>query len=103
VALGLLGWQYGAGVYRYVFAIGIPLLAAIFWGIFAVRDDPSRSGNTIVQVPGLVRLFLELTFFVLASWSLFTSGATNFGWIYAVVVIIHYAASYDRVIWLIRH
>ena len=30
VALGLLGWQYGSGVYGYALAIGIPLLAAIF-------------------------------------------------------------------------
>ena len=46
VALGLLGWQYGAGVYRYISAIGIPLLAAIFWGTFAIRNDPEYRSPT---------------------------------------------------------
>jgi hypothetical protein len=102
IALGLMGWQYGSGIYRYVFAIGIPLSAAICWATFAVPDDPSRSGKAIVRVPGLFRLFLESVFFVSAIWSFFITGATIVGWVYMTVVLIHYLVSYDRVVWLIR-
>ncbi len=102
VALGLMGWHYGNGIYEYAFAIGFPLLAAICWGTFAVPDDPGRSGKTVVRVPGLLRLILELTFFISASWSFIVTGATILGWAYATVVLVHYVVSHDRVLWLIR-
>ena len=102
VALGWMGWHYGRGIYKYVLAIGIPLVAAVLWGTFAVPDDPSRSGEAVVQVPGTIRLILEFAFFASATWSLFATGATTYGWIYGIVVLIHYAVSYDRVIWLIH-
>ena len=101
-ALGWLGWHYGRGDYRYALAIGIPLMAAVLWGTFAVPDDPSRSGEAIVQISGIVRLLLELVFFAAATWSLFTIGATTLGWTYGVVVLAHYVVSYDRVLWLIH-
>lgn len=102
VALGLMGWHFSDGIDRYAFAIGFPLLAAICWGIFAVPDDPGRSGKAIVRVPGLLRLILELTFFISAIWSFFVTGATIMGWAYTTVVLIHYLVSCDRVLWLIR-
>lgn len=102
VALGLLGWHFGKGVYRYLLAPGLPLMAAVLWGTFAVPDDPGRSGNTIVQIPGFVRLLLELAFFISATGSLFVIGATNLGWVYGVAVFVHYVVSYDRVLWLIH-
>lgn len=102
VALGLLGWHFGKGVYRYALAIGLPLLAAVIWGTFAVPDDPSRSGDAIIQIPGIVRFLVELGFFVSAIWSLFAIGATNVAYIYGTLVIVHYLVSYDRVIWLIH-
>ena len=102
VALGLLGWQFGNGIYRYGFALGIPLLAAICWGTFAVPGDPSRSGTAIVPVPGSIRLILELAFFGSAIWSILLIGATNMGWVYLALVLVHYIVSYDRVRWLIR-
>ncbi len=102
VALGWMGWHYGKGIYRYVLAIGIPLVAAVLWGTFAVPDDPSRSGAAIVQVPGIIRLILEMAFFAAATWSLFAAGATTYGWIYGIVVLVHYVVSYDRILWLIH-
>jgi hypothetical protein len=41
---------------RLVAAIGLPLLAAAMWGVFAVPGDRSRSGKAPVAVPGWVRL-----------------------------------------------
>ena len=101
-ALGWMGWHFGRGVYRYILAIGFPLLAAVLWGTFAVSGDPSRSAEAVVQVPGIIRLVLELTFFAAATWSLFVTGATTYAWIYGVVVLLHYAISHDRIMWLIR-
>jgi hypothetical protein len=71
VALGWWGWNQGEGVLRFVFALGIPFLAAVLWGTFAVPGDSSRSGDARVPVPGIVRLIFELAFFVGATWSLF--------------------------------
>lgn len=102
VALGWWGWNQGEGILRFLLALGIPFLAAVLWGTFAVPDDPSRSGEARVPVPGIVRLMLELTFFCLATWSLFATGLTTLGWIYGIAVLIHYVISYDRVMWLVR-
>lgn len=95
-----IGWDYGRGISRYAFAVRLPFTAAVLWGVFAVPDDPSRSGEAIVQVPGVIRLLIEFTFFAAATWSLFATGATTLGWIYGVAVSGHYLASYDRVVWL---
>jgi len=102
VALGWWGWNQSEGILRFVLALGIPILAAVIWGTFNVVDDPSRSGKAPVKVPGIVRLLLELAFFASAIWSLFAMGVTTLGWIYGIVVLIHYVVSYDRVAWLVR-
>ena len=102
VALAWIGWQYGKGAYKYVCAIGFPLLAACLWGVFAVPDDPSRSGNAVVAIPGILRLALELGFFAAATWALFSVGAAKLGWIYVIAVLVHYAVSYDRILWLLQ-
>ena len=102
VALGWWGWNQSEGILRFLLALGIPFLAAMLWGTFAVPDDPSRSGEARVPVPGIVRLMLELTFFGLATWSLFATGLTTLGWVYGIAVLIHYVISYDRVMWLVR-
>ena len=102
VAMGWWGWNQADGILRFVLAIGIPLLAAVMWGTFAVLDDPSRSGKAPVPVPGIVRLLLELAFFASATWALFAMDVTILGWIYGIAVLIHYVVSYDRVAWLVR-
>ena len=102
VALGWWGWNQADGILRFVLALGIPVLAAVLWGTFAVPDDPSRSGGARVPVPGIVRLLLELAFFGSATLPLFAMGVTTLGWIYGIAVLIHYVVSYDRVMWLVR-
>ena len=102
VALGWWGWNQAEGMLRGVLAIGAPLLAAALWGILAVPGDPSRSGEAKVSVPGVVRLLVELAFFGAATWSLFVMEATTLGWIFGIMVLVHYILSYDRVAWLIR-
>jgi hypothetical protein len=101
-AMAYWGWSQHTGPLRFVFAIGVPLLAAILWFVFAVPQDPSRSGKAPVPVPGIVRLVLELAIFGFAAWALYDSGKPTLGLILAIVAIIHYAVSFDRLAWLVR-
>lgn len=102
VALGWWGWNQAEGIMRFLLALGIPFLAAVLWGTFAVPNDSSRSGKAPVPVPGIVRLLLEVAFFASATWALFTMDLTTPGWIYGLASLIHYLISYDRIAWLIR-
>ena len=85
-----------------ILAILLPLIFALLWGVFAVPNDPSRSGKTVVVTPGLIRLLLELVLFGAAAWMLFDLEFLKLGWIFSTVVIIHYASSYDRIAWLLK-
>ena len=101
VSVGMWGWKQNDGWLRYVLAIGIPLILATIWGTFNVQDDPSRSGSAPIPTPGLIRLAIELGMFALAIWALYDSGFTKASLIFAIIVLLHYLASYDRVIWLL--
>lgn len=98
---GLWGYSKTDEFYRFILMILLPLLFAVLWGVFAVRDDPSRSGKTVVQTPGFIRLLLELGLFSLAIWMLSDLEHTLIGWLLAMVVIAHYLVSKDRVRWLL--
>ena len=101
IAIGLWGWRQSESWPRYLLAIGIPVLLAVIWGTFAVPDDPSRSGAAPVPVPGLLRLAIELGMFAFASWVLYDMGYDKLWWILGLIVLLHYIASYDRIIWLV--
>jgi hypothetical protein len=103
LAMAYWGWTQHDGLFRFIWAIGLPLLSAVIWGTFAVPDDRSRSGKAPVPVPGIVRLLLELAFFALATWSIFASGLQTVGYLFGIVVVIHYLLSYDRIAWLVKH
>jgi hypothetical protein len=101
-AMGYWGWTQGEGPFRFVLAIGLPVIAAVIWGTFAVPNDPSRSGRAPVPVPGLVRLAIEFATFGFATWALYDTGNTTLSLIFAAIVVAHYIVSYDRVAWLVR-
>lgn len=102
VAIGYWGFDQHGGIWRFVIAIGGPVLAAVLWGTFAVPGDPSRSGSAPVPVPGVLRLALELSLFAFAAWALQDAGSTLLAGLLAGITIVHYALSYDRVAWLLR-
>lgn len=102
LAMGVWGWNQADGIARFLVAIGVPLLAALLWGTFAVPDDPSRSGSAPIPVPGVVRLLLELAVFAFATWALSRVDLTSAAWILGVAVLIHYVVSYDRIVWLLK-
>ena len=101
-AVGFYGWKLTDGPLRIVAAIGLPLIVAVLWGTFAVPDDPSRSGNAPVPIPGALRLGLELAIFGFATWTLYSTRAVSWSLVLGGLVLLHYALSYDRIAWLLE-
>jgi hypothetical protein len=99
---GIWGFHQSESWTRIMLAILLPLGFALFWGVFAVRGDPSRSGKTVVQTPGIIRLLLELTLFTGATWMILDLDYNLVGWIYGAVVLLHYVISYKRIAWLLK-
>ncbi len=102
LAVGVWGWRQSEGWFRFVLALGIPIIFAAMWGTFAVPNDPSRSGEAPVPVSGKVRLILELVFFAIGTWTLYQMGNPPLSLIFGTIVVVHYLVSYDRVNWLIQ-
>src|ERR1700733_6490223 len=67
IVLGYWGWHQSVGWAHYLAAVGIPLISAVLWGVFRIPNDPNPAP---VQVPGIVRLALELGLFGFAIWAL---------------------------------
>ena len=100
---GIWGWKQSEGWIRFVLAIGIPIILASIWGVFAVPNDPSRSGNAPIVTHGVIRFAIELAFFAFATWSLYDMGLIKVSLAFGIIVVLHYIISYDRVIWLLSH
>lgn len=101
-SFGVWGFRCSDEWIGYLLALLFPLLFAVLWGVFAVPNDPSRSGKTVVITPGPIRLILELALFGAAAWVLFDLDFQKLGWIFSAAVLIHYATSYDRIVWLLK-
>jgi hypothetical protein len=97
--LGYWGWTQHQGLPRYLLAFGLPLAAAVLWGVFRVPGDPR---DAPVAVPGALRLGLELFLFGAAIWALYASDKSAWGTIMLIVVVTHYLVSYDRVRLLLK-
>lgn len=101
-ALGYWGWTQWSGILRLLFTPGLPLLAAFLWGMFRVPGDASASGKAPLPVPGWLRLLLELALFTAATFALLGAGNAGAARWLALAAILHYAISYDRILWLLR-
>ena len=73
-ALARWGWATHAGATRWLWAIGVPLVAAAAW---AVLRAPGDGPAPLVAVPGALRLALELTERERAVLRLVGQGKTN--------------------------
>ncbi len=101
VAIAAGGYQLADGPTRWLAAIGLPLLAAVAWGLFNVPGDRSRSGKAPVPVPGRARLVVEAIYFGSAVALLLPRSrglAVGLG----IAVIAHYSLSLDRIRWLLE-
>ena len=99
-AMAYWGWTMHGGIGRGVWVVGLPLVAAFLWGTFRVPGDP---GKAPVPVSGPVRLLLEVVFFGAAVEFLAAAGHEDLSLILGGVILLHYLASYDRVIRLLRY
>jgi len=100
-AMGYWGWTQNTGVPRFAAAIGLPLAAMALWGVFRVPGEPND--DPPVAVPGIVRLIIELGEFSLAVGLLYLAGRTQLALIFGAVILLHYAASYDYIIRILRY
>ena len=103
ISIGIWGWNKTDHSFRIILAIGLPILFAAIWAIFAVPNDPSRSGQTVIVTSGIIRLVIELGIFTLATLAMYNNGDSKLYIFFAVIVIIHYLVSYDRIIWLLNN
>ena len=101
ISLGIWGWKQSDSWFRFVLAIGLPIIIAVIWGTFAVPNDPSRSGSARVITAGFIRLIIEFGIFGFAIWSLSDIEWYRISLIFGIVVMAHYIVSYDRVCWLL--
>jgi hypothetical protein len=102
IAWGVYARRFAEGALGYVPAVGVPLLLALLWGVFAVKGDPSRSGKAPVAVPGWARLALEMLVFVGGAVTL----ALRESWVvfalFAAAFALHHALTTARLSWLLR-
>ncbi len=102
VSIGYYGWTQFRFPFK-LFSTIIPIIILTsIWGIFAVPNDPSRSGKTVIKTSGIVRLVIELLFFLSGYLALYFSNQTLLSNILATTTLFHYLISYDRIIWLFK-
>ncbi|MCL0099977.1 YrdB family protein [Dehalococcoidia bacterium] len=96
------GWQLSTSLPSFVTGLGAPIIAALVMGTFAVPGDATRNRKPPVAVSGIVRLSLEIVFFLLAALILYVMEMTVPAAILLVVTCGHYVADRDRVNWLLQ-
>ncbi len=101
IGLGIMAWNLTGGAARWIAVVAAPLVAAALWGTLNVPDDPSRSGRAPIEVPGSVRLAIELVVLG-AGWIAYgIGGYAAIGAIFAALTVLHYVVGQARVRWLL--
>jgi|SRR5690606_21768442 len=101
-SFAILGWRVTDSPARWLLVVLLPILAAAVWGVFAVPDDPSRSGSAPVAVSGPVRLAVEFAVFWGGAAALWFGGLPQLAIISAAILVVYHLAAYDRVLWLVK-
>ena len=102
VGIGWAAWSATASFWRWPLVIAAPLAAIVLWTVFAVPEDPSRSGNAPVPVSGLIRLGVEFIFLGGGVAGFVLAGRPIIALALAVLLVIHYVWSYERIVWLLQ-
>jgi hypothetical protein len=98
-AMGYWGWTQHDGAARWLWALGLPLVAAVAWAVFRIPGDP---GTPVIAVPGAVRLLVEIVFFGGAAGLLLLAGRPNWALVFGVLLVGHYLWAYRRVAWMLQ-
>lgn len=96
------GWELSSSAPNFVTGPGVPIIAALVLGVFAVPGDSNRNRKPPIAVSGIVRLSLEIVFFLFAVLILYVMEMTAPAAVLFVVACGHYIADRDRVNWLLR-
>ena len=97
------GWAQGESLLaKLVLAALMPALFAGIWGIFAVPNDPSRSGAAPIPIAGTARLLLELGMFAIASLCMLSLQYGYLALAFDIAIVLHYITYYERILWLLR-
>ncbi|MGI9390866.1 MAG: YrdB family protein [Boseongicola sp.] len=102
VGFGVFAWRLAEGWWRFVAVIAILASLMTIWGVFAVPNDPSRSGAAPIPVSGLARLILELAILLGGACAFYCAGFNFLAVLLVVLVTIHYALSGKRIAWLLQ-
>jgi hypothetical protein len=102
VGLAAAAWSLTSGPLRWLAVVAVPVAAATCWGVFNVVDDPSRSGEAPVEVPGWLRLALEILILGGGAAGFAVAGRPGVGLVLVVLIVLQYATSWSRVEWLLQ-
>ena len=81
VAVGYWGFKtHSIWTTKIIFGIGLPVLIAAVWGLFAAPKAP-------YHLTGVAHIVLSLILLGSGAIALFASGRANLGWIYTIVLI----------------
>ena len=99
----VFAWSLSEGFWRFI-AVGVTVfMIGALWATFAVPDDPSRSGNAPVPVPGVVRLVLEWAVLFGGAWAFYAIGYSWLGFWLAALTVVHYLLWTSRIAWLLQN
>ncbi|MGF1626378.1 MAG: YrdB family protein [Alphaproteobacteria bacterium] len=102
-AFGVLPWERLEAWWKWPLVVLCPLLVMLVWGAFAVPGDRTRSGRPVpVATDGRIRLALELGLLTAGAAATWATGREAVAGLFAALIVVHYAVSYDRVRWLVR-
>lgn len=102
ISIGVFAWISFDGYFKYVLTLVLPIAVMIVWSVFAVPQDPSRSGQTVIAVNGVTRLVIEILIFAMAVVALYFSHLKPVGIIFLCLIILHYIISAERIKWLLN-
>ncbi len=101
--VAMSSWAYNLNDEKNIaYAIALPVLVASIWGVFAVSGDPSRSGNTVVETAGWLRLVIETSVFAFGAYTLHDLGHQKLAYTFTGLTVLHYSLSLDRIKWLLE-
>lgn len=81
-AFAYWGYKNGNGlVMKWLFAIGLPVLVAVLWGLILAPKAPYRLDTTF-------RVIVELTLFLLAAYALYRLGYVALAIVFAVLSVV---------------